>query len=36
MTERGKRGIYSGKGEMTVAEVLESFIVSSSHSRSGV
>jgi hypothetical protein len=27
MAERGKRGIHSGRGEMTVAEVLESFIV---------
>ena len=25
--DRGKRGVYSGRGEMTVAEVLESFIV---------
>ena len=28
MAERSKRGIHPGKGEMTVAEVLESFIVS--------
>ncbi len=28
MAERGRRGIYSGRGEMTVADVLESFIVS--------
>ena len=28
VAERSKRGIYSGRGEMTVAEVLESFIVS--------
>ena len=28
MAERSKRGIYSGRGEMTVAEVLESFVVS--------
>jgi hypothetical protein len=27
MAERGKRGIHSGRGEMTVAEVFESFIV---------
>ncbi len=27
MTERGKRGVYPGRGEMTVADVLESFIV---------
>jgi hypothetical protein len=27
MAERSKRGIYPGRGEMTVAEVLESFIV---------
>ena len=26
--ERGKRGLYPGRGEMTVADVLESFIVS--------
>jgi uncharacterized damage-inducible protein DinB len=26
--ERAKRGVYSGRGEMTVADVLESFIVS--------
>jgi uncharacterized damage-inducible protein DinB len=28
MTERSKRGVYPGRGEMTVADVLESFIVS--------
>lgn len=28
MAERSKRGIYTGKGETTVADVLESFIVS--------
>jgi len=27
-SERGKRGLYPGRGEMTVADVLESFIVS--------
>ncbi len=27
MAERGKRGLYPGRGEMTVADVLESFIV---------
>jgi hypothetical protein len=28
MADRSKRGIYPGRGEMTVADVLESFIVS--------
>ena len=28
MPERGKRGVYPGRGEMTVADVVESFIVS--------
>jgi uncharacterized damage-inducible protein DinB len=28
MAERSKRGLYPGRGEMTVADVLESFIVS--------
>jgi uncharacterized damage-inducible protein DinB len=28
VAERAKRGVYSGRGEMTVADVLESFIVS--------
>ncbi|HEV8306815.1 MAG TPA: DinB family protein [Methylomirabilota bacterium] len=27
MAERGKRGIHAGRGEVTVAEVIESFIV---------
>lgn len=27
-TERNKRGVHSGRGEMTVADVIESFIVS--------
>jgi uncharacterized damage-inducible protein DinB len=27
MAERSKRGMYTGRGEMTVAEVIESFIV---------
>jgi len=34
MAERSKRGIYPGRGEMTVADVLESFIVS--HAEDGL